>query len=241
MISDNQVIPAHMICDWTSVSRRESLKRLAFSVFSQARELLTHKPNISEDKLPDYKSDVPTHRLYTPPYIVRSSNDSKRELLKCSRDSELICPVSERDHVLHVVYDVSYSWLTVVICDDQAELLEYLSVPFHSETCGSISTWLECLKLIWTPLLSLTSNTSFRWHVVIVKNGAITRNEQEAWKNLTKPYIDRLKSCLPNQPLPNDLAWRSLTLLALDHLQVSKPVRFYQMILDCSKWNFLSK
>jgi hypothetical protein len=189
------------------------MRRLVFSIYSQGREFLTHKPNIPEDKLPEYKKDVPTHRLYAPPYIVRSLTEMEQELHPCTIDSEVLCPVSERDHIFHMVYELDASWLVVVVCNEQAEFLEHFSIPL-TKFPETTAEWLDCLRSIWDQALLLTSTTSFRWHVVIAKYGILTVPEQEAWHFLSEPYIKRFQQCRREDPLPKDLAWRSWTLIA---------------------------
>jgi hypothetical protein len=209
---------AGILTETKTSSMQQILKRLAFSIYSQGREVLIHKPNIPEAQLSDYKNDVPTYRLYSPPYIIRSPKEMPNGLLKCTIDPQIISPVCEQDHLLHVTYDMSPAWLIVVICDERAELLEHFSVPLDRRESrhSTASYWFTHLQLVWKPILALTGNVSFRWHVVITKLGAMNEFEELAWQSLTKSYVERFDSCSIDLPLPDDLAWLSITLLAFE-------------------------
>ncbi|XP_025089778.1 mediator of RNA polymerase II transcription subunit 13-like isoform X2 [Pomacea canaliculata] len=192
-----QVVPMKAILDHReSSAQSQSLKSLAFSVFTSCRWNLTHAimgrsltgfgPAASAEQFLKNKvseSQSRPFRLYSPPYILAPMKNQQAQLSECCGDH------TEKSNVLFCGYCLSHDQrsLLAVCTDSRGELLDTCVINIHIPNRNQrkkASARKHGLSKLWDYILGVISLTTRPTRLVIGRFGRIGHGELKGWSGL---------------------------------------------------------
>ncbi|UYV61283.1 MED13L [Cordylochernes scorpioides] len=175
--------------------RKDQLKTLAFSVYSQCRPTSSPQPPIksltgfgpaaSQDLfLRTNKGSITSpHRLGSLPYFLAPQKNKQTEL------GEMFGDRKERSNVLVCSYCLTEDqrWLLATCTNDRGDLLEAITInidiPFRARRRRASSRKIGLQKLFMF-LMGVMSQSTCPWRVVVARMGRIGQGELREWGSL---------------------------------------------------------
>lgn len=209
-------------------TRYDQLKSLAFSVFNQCRKVLVHQP-ISKSltgfgpaaSLECFlKSKDPgitnVSKIYMPPFILAPLKDKQTEL------GEMFGDRMERSQILFASYCLveNQKFIAVTCCNDKGDLVEnsLINIQIPNRTKHRKASVIRfALQKLMDFLVSVMSESTQPWRLVLNKVGRVGHSELKEWANLlskrallkfSKQLKEKCKQCsyLPNYEMPSILS-----------------------------------
>ena len=209
-------------------TRYDQLKSLAFSVFNQCRKVLVHQP-ISKSltgfgpaaSLEGFlKSKDPSitnvSKIYMPPFILAPLKDKQTEL------GEMFGDRMERSQILFASYCLveDQKFIAVTCCNDKGDLVEnsLINIQIPNRTKHRKASVIRfALQKVMDFLISVMSESTQPWRLVLNKVGRVGHSELKEWANLlskkallkfSKQLKEKCKQCsyLPNYEMPSILS-----------------------------------
>ncbi|XP_013416581.1 mediator of RNA polymerase II transcription subunit 13-like isoform X2 [Lingula anatina] len=191
-----QILPLQTILDRSGdCNHMQHMKSMAFSIFSQCRQALTHTvvgrtltgfgPAAAAEAICKRSMDKMKiqNKLYSPPYVLAPMKDKQSQL------AETCGEVRERSAKFFCGYCLSEDqrWLLAVCTDDRGDLMETctinIEIPNRNRRKKASARKIGLQKL-WDFILSVISTTTLPWRLVIGRFGRLGHGELKGWSGL---------------------------------------------------------
>ena len=214
--------------DAFKATRYDQLKSLAFSVFNQCRKVLVHQPISKsltgfgpaaslENFLKNKDSTITNvSKIYMPPFILAPLKDKQTEL------GEMFGDRMERSQILFASYCLveDQKFIAVTCCNDKGDLVEnsLINIRIPNRTKHRKASVIRfALQKLMDFLISVMSESTQPWRLVLNKVGRVGHSELKEWANLlskkallkfSKQLKEKCKQCsyLPNYEMPSILS-----------------------------------
>jgi len=209
-------------------TRYDQFKSLAFSVFNQCRKVLVHQsisksltgfgPAASLESFLKNKDPSITNisKVYMPPFILAPLKDKQTEL------GEMFGDRTERSQVLFASYCLTedQKFIAVTCCNDKGDLVEnsLINIQIQNRTKHKKANVIRfALQKLMDFLISVMSESTQPWRLVLGKVGRVGHNELKEWANFlskrsllkfSRQLKEKCKQCsyLANYEMPSILS-----------------------------------
>ncbi|XP_046361472.2 mediator of RNA polymerase II transcription subunit 13-like isoform X2 [Haliotis rufescens] len=189
-----QVVPLKTILGYKeSNTQFQTLKSVAFSVFTNCRWNLTHtimgRPltgfgsAAAAEQFLKKKEDNGFTRLYSPPFVLAPVRDKQSQLAECCGEK------TEKSNVLFCAYCLSEDqrWLLATCTDERGELMETcvinIEIPNRSRRKKASARKVGLQKL-FDYILGIVSMTTLPARLVIGRFGRLGHGELKGWAGI---------------------------------------------------------
>lgn len=209
-------------------TRYDQFKSLAFSVFNQCRKVLVHQsisksltgfgPAASLECFLKNKDSSITNisKVYMPPFILAPLKDKQTEL------GEMFGDRTERSQILFASYCLTedQKFIAVTCCNEKGDLVEnsLINIQIPNRIKHKKANVIRfALQKLMDFLISVMSESTQPWRLVLGKIGRVGHNELKEWANFlskrsllkfSKQLKEKCKQCsyLPNYEMPSILS-----------------------------------